>query len=114
MSDTTVEPIDWSAFRRVWGVEGHAAREMLDEFRQDNDPDAWALQAAVEAHDGAEARRLAHRMTGACRTIAAPHIADLCEALGTAARAGQWPRTEELLAQVLRACADLNRYIESL
>jgi len=53
-------------------------------------------------------------MTGACRTIAAPHIADLCEALGTAARAGQWPGTEELLAQVLRACADLNRYIESL
>ena len=55
-----------------------------------------------------------HAVLQACELSVQRGQATVVDGVSLAARAGQWPRTEELLAQVLRACADLNRYIESL
>ena len=71
--------IDWQGLNEITGGDEQFGREILRDFVAEKQQEVLTLAALLPAHDHAEIQRLAHRMKGAARTIAANSLAKVCE-----------------------------------
>jgi len=83
-------PLDLDHLAQLSGGDACVERELFAQFRRSCLDDATALRRALEARDGRETARLAHRIKGASRTIGAFQLACSCERAERAARASDW------------------------
>ena len=65
-------------------------REILAEFRAANRADMTRLRDASLRRDMAGIVRNSHRVKGACRTVGAATLADVCERMEGAGRRNDW------------------------
>jgi len=65
-------------------------------YLRDSPPRVAALQAAAEACDAVQAIKVVHTLGGSCASIGASGLANLCQAMELACRAG---RQDNLITQ---------------
>lgn len=73
--------IDWEVLSRIVGRDPALRRRLLRLFIEDTESDLLAIKAAVQAGDHETARLLAHRVSGAAKTIGATPLAKAGSAL---------------------------------
>jgi CheY-like chemotaxis protein len=83
-------PIDRSSLAEVAGGDAGVEREILIDFKDANDADMATLRDALARHDVAQVTRFAHRVKGACRTVGASALAEVCERMELAGRQNDW------------------------
>jgi CheY-like chemotaxis protein len=83
-------PLSASSLAEVSGGDVLMEREILADFRAANDDDIDALRQALERRDLAHVVATSHRVKGACRTVGAVALADVCERIESAARRNNW------------------------
>lgn len=85
-------------------------REIFNEFQRANDEDVERLKQAVANNDPAEVKRLIHLIKGASAMIGALRLANVCESLERANRAGDWKTITIGMRNFQQEVADLNLY----
>jgi CheY-like chemotaxis protein len=108
------EPIDAAALGEISGGNAATERELLLRFHACNNDDMDLLRGAIELSNLPEARRLAHRMKGAGRTVGAVALAGKCERIERAARADDADGVATGLASLDLELERLNQYLEPL
>ena len=83
-------PVDAASLADVSGGDAEMEREILADFRAANRADMAQLRDALAGRDIAAVARTAHRVKGACRTIGAAALAEVCEHVEAAARRKDW------------------------
>jgi PAS domain S-box-containing protein len=81
-------PVDWSALREITGDDDAFGREMLEAFVSQKTPETLQLYSLIDDGELADVASRAHRLKGAARTVAAQPLAEVFEAVETAARTG--------------------------
>jgi two-component system, NarL family, sensor histidine kinase EvgS len=105
--------LDRKVVAEIAAGDAGAAREVLARFREYNDEDATLLDSAKASRDLSVMLHAAHRMKGASRTVGALQLADACEQLELASRAGRWAEVEALLPRIRHEVARVNSEIEN-
>jgi HPt (histidine-containing phosphotransfer) domain-containing protein len=108
------EPIDAAALGEISGGNPATERALLLRFHACNNDDMDLLRRAIELSNLPEARRLAHRMKGAGRTVGAVALAGTCEKIERAARAEDADGVATGLASLDRELERLNQYLKTL
>ena len=83
-------PLDPSALLDFSGGNADDEREILEQFRQSNRKDSALLFNALDQREQNTVLHASHRIKGASRAIGATPLADVCERIEKAARAGDW------------------------
>lgn len=81
-------PIDHAVLDRLLCDDREAVGVVLRQFRSSCPGDASALGVALSRNDNKGALRWAHRLKGACQMVGAAGLAEVCERIETAVRAG--------------------------
>jgi PAS domain S-box-containing protein len=94
LAEPTRRVLDVGVLRTLVGDDETAVQDLLREFLDSGATQLAALQQAVRARRGDEARALAHSLKSACRSIGAAPLADCCAELE------RNPGAESLLASL--------------
>lgn len=100
-------PIDHTVLDKLLCEDREAVGVVLRQFRSSCPGDASALGVALTRNDNKGALRWAHRLKGACQMVGATRLAEVCERVETAVRAG----APGLVAQ---AVADIEHEVERI
>jgi HPt (histidine-containing phosphotransfer) domain-containing protein len=100
-------PIDHTVLDKLLCEDRQAVGVVLRQFRSSCPGDASALGAALSKNDNKGALRWAHRLKGACQMVGATRLAEVCEHVEAAVRAGD----SGLIAQ---AVSDIDREAERI
>jgi HPt (histidine-containing phosphotransfer) domain-containing protein len=100
-------PIDHTVLDRLLCDDQEAVGVVLRQFRASCPGDASALGVALSRNDSKGALRWAHRLKGACQMVGALSLADVCERIEAAVRAGD-------SRQVAGAVADIDREVQRI
>jgi PAS domain S-box-containing protein len=84
------DPVDPSTLRAISSGDAATERAILADFWRANSQDAALLRRAVSARDAAGITNATHRIIGAGRMVGALQLADACERIDQANRAGDW------------------------
>jgi CheY-like chemotaxis protein/HPt (histidine-containing phosphotransfer) domain-containing protein len=84
-------PLDSSALAAFTGGDPALEFDTLRSYRRANQEDAATLKRALADADLLLVTHASHRMLGASRIVGARSFADVCERIGIASRAGDWP-----------------------
>ncbi len=107
-------PIDGSRLAEITGGDAAIEREILVEFRVANEADVAMLQNALAKRDIAQVTRASHRVKGACRMVGATGLADVCERIESAGRAGNWDAIAPESSALEREFERLNAWLSRL
>jgi HPt (histidine-containing phosphotransfer) domain-containing protein len=99
-------PIDRSKLAEISGGDQSIECRLLTVFRRANDADVAALKEALEKRDMVSVTRASHRVKGAGKIVGAMAIADICERIEHAGRAGDW---DTIAASSDALCLELDR-----
>ena len=113
-SDRSNAAIDRSALAEISGGDLNVERSILSGFRLANDTDAAALARAVRDQDSIQVIRAAHRISGASKMVGALGLANICERIEYAGRAGDWTAISAETDALQRERQRLNIYLDSI
>ena len=100
--------LDAAALDELTGGDAELAASLVEDFFETSRSDLGALRDALNARDGDDVRRQAHRIKGAARTVGARGIASLAERLEAAAAAhaedksDDWDELDQLANRLAR------------
>src|SRR5205085_4683098 len=83
-------PVNAANLAEVSGGDAAMEREILADFRTANQADMAKLRDALGRRDMNGIAQTAHRVKGACRTIGAAALAEVCEHVEGAAKRADW------------------------
>ncbi len=98
--------IDRSKLAELSGGDPSIERKLVTVFRRANDADVAALKEALEKRDIVSVMRASHRVKGAGKIVGAMGLADICEGIEHAGRAGDW---DTIAANREALCRELDR-----
>jgi CheY-like chemotaxis protein len=104
--------IDRRALAEISGGDAQLEREIFAQFLPVNVADVAALSKALDAGEIATVVVFAHRIKGACVTIGATALAEVCRELEAAARAGDWNAVAACQDAFHREAARLNGHLK--
>jgi len=107
-------PIDPAAIAELCGVDSLGERRLLERFWSYNGDDAQALRSCVAADDLDAVVQAAHRIRGACRAVGASGLADICEGIERAGRAGDWTGIRSAMPSFERELGRIHAHIASM
>ena len=81
-------PMDHTVLDKLLCEDQEAVGVVLRQFRSSCPGDASALGVALSRNDNKGALRWAHRLKGACQMVGANRLAEVCERVEAAVRAG--------------------------
>jgi HPt (histidine-containing phosphotransfer) domain-containing protein len=87
-------PIDHAVLDTLLCDDREAVGVVLRQFRASCPADASALGVALSRNDIKGALRWAHRLRGACQLVGATRLADICQRVEVAVRAGDAERVK--------------------
>jgi HPt (histidine-containing phosphotransfer) domain-containing protein len=106
-----VAPIDEEELRMIMNGDGRLTREILDGFRASGGREIASLERALADANAPEIRRIAHRLKGQARLVAAAGLAGACERIEHHAIAGAVDRAAA--AQAAAEWESLKRYLDA-
>lgn len=106
-------PIDHSVLDRLLSDDQEAVGVVLRQFCASCPGDASALGVALSRNDSKGALRWAHRLKGACQMVGALSLADICERIEVAVRAGDPRVIAEAVAEIDRETARVTGYLQT-
>ncbi len=110
----TDDALDMQQLLAAFGEIDDDVREMMQLFVETTGPILDELEAHAAVRDRTAVEDAAHSAKGAARSAGAWALAAACEALETAAKAGDWTEVELRLAQVKPAFETAKRVIARL
>jgi signal transduction histidine kinase/DNA-binding response OmpR family regulator len=114
VADNGKDAIDPSALKRVFGDDEETFREILQEFVDPATSNLGEIEIAYADRSAGGVAKAAHKLKSSSRSVGANDLADLCETLETAGKAGDWGEIDKAapnLAAVMRGVTD---YIKAL
>ncbi|MDZ7753143.1 MAG: PAS domain S-box protein [Gammaproteobacteria bacterium] len=111
--DRAAPIIDPAALGRLFGDDAARGREFVVKFAAQSRDTEAEITAAVAAQDTERLGFLAHRLKSSARTVGANTAADLCQALETAAAAGDEPDMARLAAELAAALEAVRDHVAS-
>lgn len=105
-------PIDSSVLARITDGDTDTERKILEDFWRVTDADLDAVKQAVSRRDMPQVLHMSHRILGASRLLGAGALAQACEPLERAGRAGDWMAVEAGLEGLLREAARLKAHLD--
>ena len=106
--------VDRSALVLISRGKPDVERELVALFRRLNDEDIDTLQRAVSEGDVPGAVVASHRISGAGRMIGAIGLAEVCEGLEIAGRAGDLSALRANMAVLHLEAGRVNTYLDSM
>jgi HPt (histidine-containing phosphotransfer) domain-containing protein len=100
-------PIDHMVLDTLLCEDQEAVGVVLRQFRASCPGDASALGVALSRNDSKGALRWAHRLKGACQMVGASSLADVCERIEVAVRAGD-------SGPIAVAASDIDREVQRI
>ncbi|MFA9441719.1 transporter substrate-binding domain-containing protein [Uliginosibacterium sp. sgz301328] len=100
------------ALQAVFGGQHEAARQFVTAIRESNRVDLPAIEAAIAANDLSEAGKLAHKIIGPLRLLAAESCIDPCRAVEEACRDQDAPRALQAFGELRSALAELDASLD--
>ena len=107
-------PIDRSKLAELTGGDAAMEREILVDFRSANDADAAMLRDALAKRDIPQVTHASHRVKGACRMVGAMALAEVCDRIERAGRAGNWDAIAAERSALEREVERLNAWLQRL
>jgi len=111
--DAEAPPVDRSVLAGISGGDAMAEREILLDFRNQNDRDAATLEKAVRDADITGVRRAVHRIKGASRTLGADELAQVCESIEHHCHTGNWSEIAAQMPAFREEWMRLNAYLDT-
>lgn len=94
------------------------SRELLKMFADSTPRDIATLEKSAQSVSFKDIKDQAHGLKGACATICAPKMADLCKQLEEAGKATELERCKNLIARLKRACdlaiAEIDQHLKQV
>ena len=104
-------PIDHDVLSTLLCDDQEAVGVVLRQFHASCPGDVSALGVALSMNDSKEALRCAHRLKGACRMIGATPLADICERIEIAVRAGDARLLAAIVPDIEREAQRITGYL---
>lgn len=92
--------IDPQVLAAVFGDDTSAQLGILKKFVNQTEEIISEIESACEHHDAGQVAFHAHKLKSSARTVGAHELADLCEILETAGKAGDWDEINLFSAQM--------------
>ena len=105
-------PIDHTVLDRLLCEDREAVGVVLRQFRSSCPADASALGVALSGNDNKGALRWAHRLKGACQMVGAIRLAEACERVEVAVRAGDSARIAQAVSDIDREADRITGYLD--
>ncbi|MBI1206297.1 MAG: DUF3369 domain-containing protein [Azospirillum sp.] len=112
--DPLPEPIDRRALASLFGDDDHLIAQLIGEFLASNQAIYQDLQAALGRRAWDEARRAAHMLAGAARTVGAPALAEAASELELCLVDHSFDTVGDLAAIAAAELQRIARYAERL
>jgi len=109
-----VAPVVRSVLAAISGGNATIERDIIVDFRRNNDKDAAEFEQAVSDADFPRITRAIHRINGASKTVGALGLATVSERIERASRAGDRAAIEADMPAFHAEWARLNAYFDSL
>ena len=109
--DEAATPLDRAELERSSLGDAEFEKELLTEFLGGVHDQLSALVAALTARDVNQVRMVAHSLKGACWTVGARAMGQVCEELELEARAGGLASADGLVARIHDAFAQLDAHV---
>ena len=106
-------PIDHTVLDRLLCEDREAVGVVLRQFRASCPGDASALGVALSRKDSKGALRWAHRLKGACQMVGAVSLADVCERVESAVRAGDSGLIAGAVSDIDREVQRITGYLDA-
>jgi HPt (histidine-containing phosphotransfer) domain-containing protein len=106
-------PIDHSVLDKLLCEDREAVGVVLRQFRSSCPGDASALGVALSRNDNKGALRWAHRLKGACQMVGAARLAEVCERVEGAVRAGDSGLTAQAVADIEFEAGRITGYLDA-
>ncbi len=113
-SDAADGPVEASVLMDMFGDDAATFREILTDFAGPATANAGEIRDAWAARSAAGVRGAAHKLKSSSRAVGANALADLCEALETAARAEDLAEIDGLAARLPELLREVLDYVEAL
>ena len=107
-------PIDPQALARILGDDPVLHRTFLKKFVPQSQAIVSDIAAAYSNHDSDQVRFFAHKLKSSARAVGADRLADLCLALESAGRDGNWDEIDHLHGELVPAMTAVATYIDGL
>ena len=88
--------VNIKALTDMFGEDMDTVKEILGEYVQPSSDIIGEIDAGYEAHDADAVGKAGHKLKSSSRAIGADALADLCFALETAGKGGNWDEIEKL------------------
>ena len=88
--------VNIKALTDMFGEDMDTVKEILGEYVQPSSDIIGEIDAGYEAHDADAVGKAGHKLKSSSRAIGADALADLCFALETAGKGGDWDEIEKL------------------
>lgn len=111
--EASTPPIDRSVLTLISDGDAAAERDILLDFRNQNDADAAALEQAVRSADINGVRRAVHRIKGASRTLGAHGLAQICDRIEQHSHTGHWSAITEQMPVFREEWMRVNEYLDT-
>ena len=108
-----VSPMDHSVLEKLLCEDREAVGVVLRQFRSSCPGDASALGVALSRNDNKGALRWAHRLKGACQMVGAARLAEVCERVEGAVRAGDPGLTAQAVADIEFEAGRITGYLDA-
>lgn len=106
-------PIDHTVLDKLLCEDREAVGVVLRQFRSSCPGDAGALGVALSRNDNKGALRWAHRLKGACQMVGATRLAEICERVEVAVRAGNSGLTAQALSDIECEAERITGYLDA-
>ena len=106
-------PIDHSVLDKLLCEDREAVGVVLRQFRSSCPGDVGALGVALSRNDNKDALRWAHRLKGACQMVGAARLAEVCERVEGAVRAGDPGLTAQAVADIEFEAGRITGYLDA-
>ena len=106
--------VDPSALMDVFGDDPETFREILGDFIGPSADNVREIEAAFAERSADGVAKAAHKLKSSSRAVGANALADLCLALESAGKAGNWDEIEDGVPRLDGVMGDVIAYIEAL
>jgi HPt (histidine-containing phosphotransfer) domain-containing protein len=106
-------PIDHTVLDKLLCEDREAVGVVLRQFRSSCPGDASALGVALSRNDNKGALRWAHRLKGACQMVGAARLAEVCERVEVAVRAGDSGLTVQAVSDIEFEAERITGYLDA-
>lgn len=106
-------PIDHTVLDKLLCEDREAVGVVLRQFRSSCPGDASALGVALSRNDNKGAQRWAHRLKGACQMVGANGLAEICERVEAAMRAGNAAMIAQAVSDIECEAERITGYLDA-